>query len=77
MFKCILTLGKSQKKVLLLMDGTLRGVGGGIGLNDPAVKRRTFFCGFPNVSETYTLSETKRMHKLKEGGHIFIISHFY
>ena len=37
-------LGKPQNIVLLLMTGPLRG-GGGVGLNGPAIKRRTFFAG--------------------------------
>ena len=35
----------SRKKNLLLMAGPLKG--GGLGLNGPAIKRRTIFCGFP------------------------------
>ena len=42
-FKLIHREGKLQKKVLLLMAG-------GLGLNGPPIKRRTFFCGFPKTS---------------------------
>ena len=54
--------------------------GGGLGLNDPAIKRRTFFCGFPylasssavcqisarqsNSSRIYKILCEKRSHQL-------------
>ena len=39
--------------------------GGGIGLNGPAIKRRTFFCGFPKFLPFLVFNSDPVIHVIK------------